>query len=51
MIRILGIVLLAVAVAMAVLWSLRWNDSDEEWLHRHGECTHSKRICPPGDGP
>ncbi len=37
--------LLSVAAASAVYYYLRWNDSDEDWLHRMGECTHSKESC------
>ncbi|HUC25777.1 MAG TPA: hypothetical protein VMA73_23970 [Streptosporangiaceae bacterium] len=33
-----------------MIWSfwyagIRWNASDEEWLHRTGECSHSHKGC------
>jgi hypothetical protein len=37
--------LLGASGAWALFYSLRWNDSDENWLHRHGECTHSRKSC------
>ena len=44
-----ALALLALALVWGLLYSLRWNDSDEQWLHRHGECTHSGKGCPPED--
>lgn len=44
-----ALALLDVSLAWGLLYSLRWNGSDERWLHRHGECTHSRKGCPPED--